>query len=367
MRGRLIHKTDLTKIVDLLRKDGYSVVAPFAGKGRDTFFDEVSDANEESIQLHLPNPYYPPKRYVFPHILKLFQITTGAEPKVEEEGEPGKVAIFGIRSCDIEGIFHQDRFFLGNAYRDTYYENLRSKVFLVNMVCTDTEKDIDDDCFCVCADSGPAARSHFDLQLMDLHDDRGEFLAIAGSPAGEALFAQPFFRKASETDIERRRKLLTEVRKRFKTATSWYSAATKFITRGAVSEATWKLIGDRCLECGGCSYVCPTCTCFTVSDRRKGPQEFERVRMWDACALSGFTRMAGGHNPRKAVHDRRNRRFFRKLGHYFIQRELTMACVGCGRCVRVCHGDIGMPAVVEILRRETAAAEAAAAEKTEKI
>ena len=81
--------------------------------------------------------------------------------------------------------------------------------------------------------------------------------------------------------------------------------------------------------------------------------------MWDACALSGFTRMAGGHNPRKAVHDRRNRRFFRKLGHYFIQRELTMACVGCGRCVRVCHGDIGMASVVEILRRETAAAEEA--------
>ena len=67
--------------------------------------------------------------------------------------------------------------------------------------------------------------------------------------------------------------------------------------------------------------------------------------------------MAGGFNPRKAAHDRRNRRFFRKLAHYFIQRELSVACVGCGRCVEVCHGDIGMPNVVEILRRTTAESE----------
>jgi L-lactate utilization protein LutB len=67
--------------------------------------------------------------------------------------------------------------------------------------------------------------------------------------------------------------------------------------------------------------------------------------------------MAGGFNPRHAVHDRRNRRFFRKLAHYFIQRELTMACVGCGRCTAVCHGDIGMPSVVEMIRRETTASD----------
>ena len=97
--------------------------------------------------------------------------------------------------------------------------------------------------------------------------------------------------------------------------------------------------------------------CFTVSDHQTAPDEIERVRIWDACALAGFTRMAGGHNPRRAVHDRRNRRFFRKLAHYFIQRELSMACVGCGRCAAVCHGDIGMPSVVEIIRRATTESE----------
>lgn len=352
MHGKLIYKSDLLKIVDLLRAD-FNVVAPFQGQGRDSFFDEVTDVNRDQIAIHVANPYYPPKRYVLPHIQKLMRIEAGDKPSFEEIATDGKVAVFGIRSCDVEGIFHLDRFYLGNTFRDVYYERLRQNLFIVNMVCTDTEKDIDDNCFCVCADAGPAAKNHFDLQLMDLHTPEGEFLAVAGTPAGEAILRQPFFHNATQKHVGRRRSVLTEVRKRFRVATSWYSAVTRFITRGEIKDSTWKGIGDRCLECGGCSYVCPTCTCFTVSDRPTGTGTYERVRQWDACALSGFTRMAGGHNPRKAVHDRRNRRFFRKLSHYFMQREFTMACVGCGRCVQVCHGDIGMPEVVEILRRET--------------
>jgi ferredoxin len=356
MRARIILKNDLLNLVDVLRKQ-YEVYAPFYGRDRDTYFDTVTDTNRDAIQIHLPNPYYPPKRYVLPHIQKLFTIHTGKHPAIEPVEEVKKQAVFGIRSCDIAGIFHLDRFYLGNAFKDNYYEEIRSQIFLVNIVCSDATADIDDDCFCVCADTGPAARNHFDLQLMDLHNDRGEFLAVAGTSLGEDLFALPFFIKAKPEQVARRREILNGVRKRFKLATSWYSAATRFITRGEITEETWKKVGDRCLECGGCSYVCPTCTCFTVTDRTTGPNETKRVRIWDACALSGFTRMAGGHNPRHAVHDRRNRRFFRKLGYYFIQRELMPSCVGCGRCVSVCHGDIGMPHVVEILRRETAAVE----------
>jgi sulfhydrogenase subunit beta (sulfur reductase) len=355
MRGKLIHKDDLVKIIQFLRRD-FRVVAPFAGKGRDSFFDEVTDANLADVAVHVPNPYYPPKRYVLPHIQRLMKYSTGERAAIEAFSAEGKVAVFGMRSCDVEGIFHLDRFYLGNTFRDEYYDQLRRNLFIVNVACTDVNKDIDDICFCVCADAGVASKAHFDLQLVDLHDASGEFLAVAGTPAGEALFAEPFFRPATQAHVARRREVLGVARKRFKVETSWYSAATRFITKGLIKDTAWKKIGDRCLECGGCSYVCPACTCFTVTDRPTGEGTFERVRAWDACALSGFTRMAGGHNPRRAVHDRRNRRFFRKLSHYFIQREFTMACVGCGRCVRVCHGDIGMPQVVEILRRETAGA-----------
>lgn len=204
----------------------------------------------------------------------------------------------------------------------------------------------------MCTDTGPAARDHFDVQLMDLGE---EFMAVAGTPNGEALFASPIFRKASRENVDRRRAILEDVRKRLKpSTTSWFSAAIQSVSRGEIPEETWDKIGNRCLECGGCTYVCPACTCFTVTDRAVETNAVERLRVWDSCALRGFTRMAGGFNPRHAVHDRRNRRFFRKLAHYFIERELSMACVGCGRCAAVCHGDIGMPSVVEMIRRSPA-------------
>lgn len=356
MKARVLDRADVLKIVDLLRRQGYEVIAPFRGRGRDTFFDTVTDQNRDQIQIHLPNPYYPPKRYVFPHIERLLKIErNNGGLRVEPTYETPKRAIFGIRSCDIAGIFHLDRFYLGREFRDIYYENRRKNLLLINVACTDPEVDIGEECFCVCSDTGPAARDHFDLQLMDLDD---EFLAVAGTPAGEAMFADPIFRKGTTAHVARRRAILEDVRQRFKpVTTSWFSAAIDDVTRGQILERTWEEIGNRCLECGGCTYVCPACTCFTTTDRQVGPNEIERVRIWDSCAFGGFTRMAGGFNPRRAVHDRRNRRFFRKLAHYFIQRELSMACAGCGRCAAVCHGDIGMPSVVEILRRATAEVE----------
>jgi ferredoxin len=351
MRARLIAQADVLKIVDLLRRD-HEVIAPFYGRGRDTFFDTVTDENRERIQLHIPNPYYPPKRFVLPQIERLFRIRkTNGDYELQAEYETQKRAVFGLRSCDVAGIRHLDRFFLGRDFRDPYYAKRRENLLIVNMVCTDPQKDISDECYCLCTDTGPAAKDHFDLQLMDL--GQGDYLAVAGSPAGEALLAEPIFKPATPEHVERRRQILSATRQRFKTTTGWFSATVRYISQGQVLDQTWAEIGSRCLECGGCTYVCPACTCFTVTDRPVGEDEIERVRLWDACALGGFTRMAGGHNPRKAVHDRRNRRFFRKLAHYFIQRELSMACVGCGRCAEVCHGNIGMPSTIEMIRRAT--------------
>lgn len=354
MKARLLERADLPRLLESLRRD-YEVLAPFRGRGRDTFYDTVTDQNQGQVEIHLPNPFYPPKRFVLPHMERLFLIRReNGEVQVEPTLPTRKLALFGIRSCDVAGLYHLDRFYLGREYRDPYYQRRREKLFLVNVVCTDPQEDIDDICFCVCADTGPAARDHFDLQLMDLG---AEFLVVAGSPQGEARLSESFFLPATAAHVERRRAILAEVRKRFKTTTSWFPATVRYVSQGSILDKTWEEIGNRCLECGGCTYVCPACTCFTVTDRKVGENEVERVRLWDSCALNGFTRMAGGFNPRRAVHDRRNRRFFRKLAHYFIQRELSVACLGCGRCAAVCHGDVGMPSVVEMIRRATAPTE----------
>lgn len=354
MRFRLLHASDLPAFIGLLRRE-HEVLAPFRGRGRDTYFDTVTDSNQHAVEFHLPNPQYPPKRYVLPHIERLLTLKKeNGQLQIQAAAPPRKRAILGIRSCDIAGIHHLDRFYLGRDYRDSYYAAHRRNLILVNVVCTDPDADIGDSCFCVCADTGPAAREHFDLQLMDLGS---EWMVVAGSDTGEGFFHHPVFRTGTVEHINLRRQILTNVRKQFKQMTSWFAATVRYVSQDKILDRTWEEIGNRCLECGGCTYVCPACTCFTVSDRAISPNEIERVRLWDACALAGFTRMAGGFNPRRAVHDRRNRRFFRKLAHYFIQRELTMACVGCGRCADVCHGEIGMPTVVEMIRRASAAQE----------
>src|SRR5208283_1110677 len=222
MKARIFARSDILKIVDQLRQQGYEVIAPFYGRGRDTFFNTVTDGNFEKIQIHLPNPYYPPKRFVLPHIERLLKVrSSDNEIRIEPTYEALNLAIFGIRSCDVAGISHLDRFYLGREFRDIYYEKRRSNLFLVNIVCTDLNQDINDECFCVCADTGPAARDHFDLQLMDLG---GDFMAVAGTSAGEAMFANGIFRHGAEADIDRRRAILNDVRKRLKNTTSWFSA-----------------------------------------------------------------------------------------------------------------------------------------------
>jgi ferredoxin len=354
MKARILSCADVLNIIDQLRGQGFEVLAPFMGRGSDSAFDTVTDANRDQVQLHVPNPYYPPKRFVFPHMertMKIFEDKSKNSLSFEPTVDAPKRALFGVRSCDVRGIYHLDRFFLGRDFKDGYHEAKRKNLFIVNFACTDKDLDIGKQCFCLCTDSGPAARENFDLQLMDLGDD--EYMAVAGTPAGEALFKAPFYRKCTAVHVAKRAEVLEEARKQLKDATTWFSGAVRYVTGNRVSGKTWNEIGNRCVECGGCTFVCPACTCFTVTDRQTGPTEIERLKVWDACAFSGFTRMAGGHNPRQAVHDRRNRRFFRKLHHYFIQRELSVACIGCGRCAVVCHGDIGMPSVVEMIRRAT--------------
>ena len=155
MKARTVDRADVLKIADLLRAQGYEVLAPFTGRGRDTSFDPVTDENRDRIELHLPNPYYPPKRYVLPPIERLLTVRSGdGSLRIEPACEEPKRAIFGIRSCDVAGINHLDRFYLGRDYRDVYYERRRKNLFLVNLVCTDPDRDLGDECFCVCADTG---------------------------------------------------------------------------------------------------------------------------------------------------------------------------------------------------------------------
>ena len=117
MKARVLDSADVLKIVDLLREQGCEVFAPFGGRGRDTCYDKVTDQNRGEIQIHLPNPYYPPKRFIFPHIERLMKVQrSGGGIQIEPTYREPKRAIFGIRSCDVAGLQYLERYFSGELF-----------------------------------------------------------------------------------------------------------------------------------------------------------------------------------------------------------------------------------------------------------
>ncbi|HPG52413.1 MAG TPA: 4Fe-4S dicluster domain-containing protein, partial [Spirochaetota bacterium] len=208
-------------------------------------------------------------------------------------------------------------------------------------------------CFCVCTDSGPSAREGYDLNLTDLGD---QYLVEAGSDKGKALAEKLGLAKADDSYKKKKEEIVDESILKFdsiaKDNKAWVSRVVNRVTTGLIEEKTWEYIGNQCIECGACSFVCPSCSCFNIVDSCTSATAADRIRTWDSCSYEGYTRMAGGHNPRKPVEDRRSKRFFCKLSYSQSKKYLRPGCVGCGRCQWVCPGDIGLPNVVTYIRRE---------------
>src|SRR3990172_5241373 len=125
------------------------------------------------------------------------------------------------------------------------------------------------------------------------------------------------------------------------------------ITNNRVKEEFWEQLGAECFSCGGCTNICPLCTCCDVFDCLRD-NEGERYHCWDSCQHAGFTYEASGHNPRTRAKERVKRRFYHKLSYAYIKLDGHPGCVGCGRCITVCQAFnlLDVPAVVKRLRRE---------------
>jgi len=123
------------------------------------------------------------------------------------------------------------------------------------------------------------------------------------------------------------------------------SRVRRRLSKGLVSDAFWKDLASRCQTCGGCSFVCPACSCFNIVDLPQSATAGERQRQWDSCAFSGFTRVAGGHNPSAAKVARIQRRLIHKLDRSRHEPGGS-PCVGCGRCTAACPGEIDMASVI---------------------
>ncbi len=331
MNDRYILKKDhLISFLRKLKKE-YRLVAPVKNYHGDTLFAEIETLDIKEMDLD-NQPQNSIKQFLFPQQEALFtyKASDGEYEFQPIEAKTPPTIYFGVRSCDISAILYMDVIF-SQKYKDPHYLAKRMNSVLIGLNCNAPFEN----CFCNATKSGPFLEFGSALQLTDLGD---RFLVETGRAQGDELINQwpQFFSPAKADDTKEQYQLFLEARGSFKRQVH-VDQAIKRLANKEVPEAVWANLSLRCQDCGGCAYVCPTCTCFTITDQPRTAFEGERLRSWDACTFSGFTAMAGGNNPVDKKSQAIRQRFMHKL-HYDVQKHGRPSCIGCGRCVGICFG-----------------------------
>ncbi|MHB8810678.1 MAG: 4Fe-4S dicluster domain-containing protein [Desulfobulbaceae bacterium] len=341
-------------LLPLLRKLGKSsrLVAPVRNRFGDIFFTEIEDLDAAAIDLENQSQTSL-KSFFLPQSETLCRYVTGRNP---ESGRleysfhaqlPPEVptVYFGVRSCDLFAVMYTDLVFRQASEKDVYYSRRRADAVFISIGCARPYAN----CFCNATRSGPFLDAGFDLQLTDLGD---RWFVQIGRPRGVRLIEEwpAFFTPATEADKKAQFQVELEARGLFARHVH-VDLAVKLLQELPDHAPVFAELSRRCQDCGGCAYICPTCTCFTITDLRQDDEIGERRRCWDACTYSGFTRMAGDSNPVDGESQRIRKRFLHKLLHD-VRKHGRPSCVGCGRCVGMCFGGVDIIRFIEMLTAE---------------
>jgi len=327
MTEKLIARTNLERLLARLRERGI-VYAPGIDEAGDAALIEWPQ--KEPVTLEFTNFLRPPKAFFLPQAQTLLRFKNGIW---EEPSLPDRRAfLFGVRPCDARALLALDRVFLDGDQNDPYYVRLRGSTEVIALACARAMSS----CFCTSVGGGPGDGAGADVLAVDLETDlllraqtaRGEELLSSVSD----LLAEPTPEAVSES--EARIQGAEDQIVRVKTD----DAADRL--RGAYDSPLWETAGRKCLGCGTCSFLCPTCHCFDITDEVRGGGG-RRVRTWDCCAYPLFTLHGSGHNPRPTPRERWRQRIMHKF-RYAVENFDIPFCVGCGRCVRSCPAGLDL-------------------------
>ena len=272
------------------------------------------------------------KRFLHPPIERLWQARRDGDgfSVFEEDVAPKRLAFLAVRACELRAIAIQDRVFLAGQYRDHAYQIRRDHAFIVAVNCAEAGGT----CFCVSMKAGPKVEAGFDLALTELIEgDRHLFLLEVGGIAGADLVKDLPHRAATEAEIGAAERLVARTGARM--GRSLDTDGLKELLQANPTHPRWDEVAERCLACGNCTMVCPTCFCTTVDDTTDlSGTTAERVRRWGSCFTLDFSYLHGG-SVRNSTRSRYRQWMTHKLAHWFDQFG-TSGCVGCGRCITWC-------------------------------
>lgn len=345
-------RPELQSLMTVVRGEGYELLGPAVHRGCVGIRPIASTADlPHGVQDEQDGGYYrltkgdpgltfqcaagqdSPKRRFFPANLPLFHIQH-SQGKLSVEmaaPTPPKLAFLGIRPCDLAAIQVQDRTFIpqsGSPFCevDPYYEQVRSKALLIVANCTRPGNT----CFCLSMETGPMAREGFDLALTELHEG---FVVQVGSARGKALVDKLSVCEPSASQLE-----LANLRIQVAAASIKKQLNTEGLVQllgDAVEHPRWDQVARRCLGCGNCTLVCPTCFCSTVVDSTDlSAGDVTRTRFWESCYTHQFSYTVSG--PVRTTIRARYRHWLRHKLCTWVDQFGVSGCVGCGRCITWC-------------------------------
>ncbi|MCF8706961.1 4Fe-4S dicluster domain-containing protein [Rhizorhapis sp. SPR117] len=355
----------LEALLDTLRRRGYRVVGPTV-RDQAIIYDDIAsiadlprgwtDAQEggryrlarrddDALFGYAVGPHSW-KKFLHPPVLRLWHAERDAAGvRVVPEPDPDeRFAFIGVRACELHAIAIQDKVFLESGQIDPHYRARREGAFIVAVNCAVAGGT----CFCVSMNTGPKAEAGFDLALTEmLREGEHHFLVEAGTDAGNAILAELPHRLATTEDLAAAAAVVA--RTAGSMGREMRSDDVHELLLRNLDHSRWDEVAARCLTCGNCTMVCPTCFCTSVEESSDlAGAEVSRSRRWDSCFTMDFSYIHGG-SVRSSARARYRQWMTHKLATWFDQFG-TSGCVGCGRCITWCPVGIDITEEVRAIR-----------------
>jgi ferredoxin len=361
----VIEPEALEGLLAALRRRGFTVVGPTQRDGA-IVYEELESAAELPIgwtDLQEAGSYrlarredearfgyavgpHSWKQFLFPPRVSLWRARRAEGGPIEVDETPveeGPFAFVGVRSCELHAIAVQDRVFIGGRYVDSDYAARRDDAFIVAVNCFEPGGT----CFCVSMGTGPKAEAGYDLALTEILEGEHRLLVEVGSDRGAEVLRELPRRPADAADLAAAERAVGGAAERMGRRLD--TSDLRGLLAETLEHPRWDEVASRCLTCGNCTLVCPTCFCSGVEDVTDlAGEQSERFRSWDTCFSVEHSHIHGG-DIRPSGRSRYRQWLTHKFGTWHDQFG-SSGCVGCGRCITWCPVGIDVTEELAALR-----------------
>lgn len=335
----IITKQKLNTLIAAAAKDA-KFYAPIEGSNG---IEYVETTGQQPIVFDYVNVKLSLKGIFFPQREVLCTFCGGSLKDVPVPED--KLIVFGGRPCDARSLLYLDRIFEDQStqFVDPYYVTRRKNALMITLACNEPAAT----CFCTTVGGNPTESEGSDILVFELGN---ELMFEDFTEKGREFIEkyEEFFHYTTDAHIAVKEEKAKQAIEALNNRSANFNLPEKEKLDTIFEEAIWETVTNNCLGCGACTYLCPTCHCFDITDETNGGGDGIRLRTWDSCQYPLFTLHASGHNPRVNKKQRMRQRIMHKFS-YTVEKSDAIFCVGCGRCVLHCPVNLDIRNMLQVL------------------